>query len=46
MINDNNFREDLGRNARKLAYKRWAPENTEKVFTKHYKDLIGGCYPI
>ena len=40
VINDDDFRENLGRKARRHAMENWAPEKTEAAFVEIYRRLL------
>ena len=43
LIKDNDFRENLGRSALRIANEKWHPDNTEAVFVDIYKKFAIGA---
>ena len=44
LIEDDSFRENLGRRAYSYAKKKWSPEKTEQKFVKIYQKIINEKY--
>ena len=42
LIEDDNKREEIGRNAARVAWERWDPQKSEAAYQDIYKGLLGG----